>query len=480
MKLKKLIETLPISLYKGGKETEITGLCSDSRQAAFGDLFIAKKGSTEAGVVHIEEALASGAAAILTDTPNPFLQEVAQLLTPDIAAVEPLLAKRFYQDPSHSLSLVGVTGTNGKTTTSYLIQFLLEKLGVPTGLVGTIEYRWQEVRIEAERTTPDVITNHKLLREMVRSRCDAAVVEVSSHGLAQGRVDELAFQVGIFTNLSHDHLDYHKTMEAYAAEKAKLFSKIRQEGRVILNLDSPWIEVMEKSCSAPVLTYGIESDADLKAENLHLTPLGSTFTVSFEGETVPFTSLQIGRFNVSNTLAAIGACLALGFTLEELASVLPAFPSAPGRLERVENSKGFPIFVDYAHTPDALEKVLSSLRELTRGKIYTIIGCGGDRDFEKRPLMGRIASKYSDFAFLTSDNPRSEDPFLICEQMAAGIATDNYMIQTDRREAIRETLSRSSEEDLILIAGKGHETYQTFAHQTVPFDDRQVVKQLTT
>ncbi|MCH9635518.1 MAG: UDP-N-acetylmuramoyl-L-alanyl-D-glutamate--2,6-diaminopimelate ligase [Chlamydiales bacterium] len=445
MKLKKLIDGLPISLFKGSKEVEISGLCSHSRKVAPGDLFIAKSGMLDDGVRYIDEAIAAGAAAVLTDLPDPSLP-VAVAITSDVRALEGELAKRFYGDPSSELFVIGVTGTNGKTTTAHLIHHLLGG-----GMIGTIEYVIGDFRMDAELTTPDVVTNQKLLREMVKVGCESVVMEVSSHALDQGRVDGIDFDVAIFTNLSQDHLDYHGSMEAYAETKAKLFASLKSEATAIIPVGE---ERMIKECQASVVTYGIEA-GDISATDLHLASDHSSFKVDGISYTIPL----VGRFNVLNALAALAV----------RRGSFAAFPPVRGRLEQVAPN----VFVDFAHTPDALEKVLVALREFTKGRIILVFGAGGDRDQNKRPQMGEVAQQFADVTILTSDNPRSEDPQKICEQIS-----ESALIVVDRKEAIQKALEQAESDDVVLIAGKGHESYQVFAHKTIPFDDRKVIEEV--
>src|ERR1700722_15861752 len=478
MRLKKLIADLPIEVYRGGHDVEISGLCSHSRLVAPGNLFIAKKGSIDDGAKYIEEAVLSGVSAILTDLPNPFLKGVAQLIHPSPAEIEAKIAARFYGYPSEELYVVGVTGTNGKTTTTYLIKHLFDQLGFPCGLIGTIEYIIGKHYFDAERTTPDVVTTQKLLKEMVKQGCTASVMEISSHGLAQRRCDQISFDLAIFTNLSQDHLDYHKTMEAYAKEKAKLFSSLGEGKTAIVNNESTWKEQLLAGCSAHVLTYGFSDQSDLYADAITLNSNATEFTVHFKGEKAHFCWKMIGRYNVLNCLAALAACLIRGTPLQTLPNLVQTFPSVPGRLEKVENFGGLNLFVDYAHTPDALTNVLTCLQEIKQGKIITVFGCGGDRDRGKRPQMGVAAQEASDFTIITSDNPRSEDPQKICEEIAAGFSSPNFTIIVDRRQAIEKAIEMATPKDLILIAGKGHETYQLFAYQTIPFDDRKIAQEI--
>jgi len=478
MKLKKLIADFSIEIYRGNLEIEITGLCAHSKLVAPGNLFIAKKGSTEDGAKYIEEAIASGAVAILTDMYNPFLQGVVQLLHPAPQALEASLAARFYGQASEELFTVGVTGTNGKTTTTFLIKHLYDQLGFPSGLIGTIEYIIGNHHFEAERTTPDAITCQKLFREMVKQGCTSAVMEVSSHGLAQGRCDQIAFDAAIFTNLTQDHLDYHGTMEAYAQEKAKLFTHLQADKIAIVNGESLWKEHILEKCKAQLLTYGFSKEFDLYADEIHLNPCYSEFLVHYKGETARFRWEMIGRYNILNCLAAVASCLIRKVSLKNLPPLVQSFTSVPGRLEKVENLKNLNLYVDYAHTPDALEKVLHCLSEIKQGRIITVFGCGGDRDRGKRPKMGQVAEKGSDFTIVTSDNPRSEDPQKICAEVAAGFSSPSFTVIVNRQQAIEKAIEMATPKDLILIAGKGHETYQLFAHHTIPFDDRKIAQEL--
>ena len=478
MKLKKLITGLPITLYKGRLDVEISGVCAHSRWVAPGNLFIAKKGSVDDGAKYIEEALLAGASAILTDHPNPFLKGIIQLVHPFPERIEAVLASRFYHNPSQELYVVGVTGTNGKTTNTYLVKHLLDRLGSPCGLIGTNEYLVGSYRFEADRTTPDAITNQKLQREMVKQGCRAVAMEVSSHGLAQGRCDQIDFDVAIFTNLSQDHLDYHHTMELYAQEKAKLFTSLKSDKTAIINNESPWKDTIVAQCNAKILTYGFTPECNLYADELHLSPNNSLFTVHYQGEKARFSWDMIGRYNILNCLAALGVCLSKKHSLAQLTAHVESFPGVRGRLEKVENRRGLNLYVDYAHTPDALEKVLNCLQELKQGRIITVFGCGGDRDKGKRPLMGKVAEKGSDFSIVTSDNPRSENPRQICEEIATGFSTTDFTIEPDRRLAIEQAIEMATAKDLILIAGKGHETYQLFSHQTLPFDDKKISQEI--
>lgn len=478
MKIKRLFKDIESVLIRGSKEQEITGITANSKLVAPGNLFVAKKGLTHDGTKFIPEALSSGAVAILTDIYDPFLTEVVQIIHPDVAAIEADVAATYYQHPSDALDIVGITGTNGKTTTSYLVKHLLDGVQRPCGLIGTIEWIVGKNHLPSLMTTADVITNHRLFHEMVANDCQAAVMEVSSHALDQSRVGRIDFDVAIYTNLTQDHLDYHQTMEKYAEAKAKLFSSLSLSSHAVINIDCPWSGLMIKSSRAPVLTYGIDNPADLFATEIRLSPKGMRFIVNYHDKKLAFASALIGRFNVYNLLAAIGAGLSLNISLEKCVEILQKFKRVPGRLERVMNARALNIFVDYAHTPDALKNVLETLREIKKGRIITVFGCGGNRDQGKRPKMGAVAEALSDICIVTSDNPRSEEPQEILNQILSGFKNPKApLVCLDRKEAILSAIKMADADDLVLIAGKGHETYQIFAHQTLHFDDRVVAKE---
>jgi UDP-N-acetylmuramoyl-L-alanyl-D-glutamate--2,6-diaminopimelate ligase len=478
VKLKKLLKEIPVKAIKGSKDVEIAGLCSNSKLVTPGDLFIAKKGVTHDGARFIPDAIAAGASAILTDLYDPFFSDTVQIIHPDVASVEAAIAKTFYGHPSDNLFLVGITGTNGKTTTSYLIRHLLEAFKVRCGLIGTIEWIVGEHVFPSGKTTPDILQNYKLFHEMIAKKCQACVMEVSSHALDQGRVRSIEFDVAVFTNLTQDHLDYHKTMEEYANAKAKLFSTLLPHGgksfpkKAIVNADSRYFSQMIESCRVPLLTYGIEQPSDLTARHIRLSVEGMEFEVDYANEKHLFKTSLIGRFNVYNLLAAIGVGISRGFSLKSILETLSTFQAVPGRLERVPNEKGLNIFVDYAHTDDALYNVLSTLKEFKKGRLITVFGCGGNRDARKRPKMGAVVEALSDLTIVTSDNPRHEDPEMIIRNILAGLKTPgNALVIVDREEAIRRAVNIAKPDDILLIAGKGHENYQILSHQTIDFND---------
>jgi UDP-N-acetylmuramoyl-L-alanyl-D-glutamate--2,6-diaminopimelate ligase len=476
LKIKKLVKDLDVKVV-GSKEVEIASISSHSKLVAPGSLFIAKRGHSYDGNQYLFDAIKAGAVAVLTDIYNPFATDIVQIIVDDVSKMEAVFAARFYDDPAQELFLVGITGTNGKTTTSYLLKHLFELEG-NVGVMGTIQTVIGEHQKANDLTTPDVVTCQKVLREMVVHGVKNAAMEVTSHALTQNRVDGIEFDVALFTNLTPDHLDYHGNMESYAEAKSKIFTKLKKEGYGLINLDDPYAAMISENCTQPKFTYSIHGDADFVAKEIELSLGKTVFTLSSrfgEGQIeVPLT----GLFNVSNVLAASAVLLLKGMTVDTIAKRLSTFPQVSGRLEAVSMEGGRYVFVDFAHTEDSLRKVLSTLRGLSKGKIITVFGCGGNRDREKRPRMALAAEEFSDFVIVTTDNARQEDPEEIAREIELGFTKKNYTIELDRKLAIEKGIEMLSFGDTLLIAGKGHEKKQIFAHKTVPFDDVEVAKQL--
>jgi len=477
--VKKLFQGLDVEI-KGNKDTEVTGVCAHSKFVAPGNLFIAKKGASFDATEFIPDAAAAGALAILTDLYNPFLEGPVQIIHADPKSLESEIAKRFFRHPSEELFLIGITGTNGKTTTAYLIHHLLNTREVLCGLMGTIETLIGVHRIPAVLTTADIVTNQKFFREMRDQKAENAVMEVTSHALDQGRTSGIDFDLGIFTNLSQDHLDYHGSMKNYLRAKAKLFQLIDSpEKKAVLNADDPASCQVYGNSRAQVITYGIDHAADFQAKKIESSLEGTRFILAYEGREIRMKTSLIGRFNVLNVLAAIATCYYRGMTLEQIQRKLVSFPGIPGRLERISNLQGVHLFVDFAHTDQALENVLSVLNELKQKKIITIFGCGGERDQTKRPKMAEAAEKFSDQLIITSDNPRMEDPLAICHEVATGVKQrEKVHIEVDRKKAIEKGIALAEKEDIILIAGRGHEPFQKIAGRLIPFDDREVAREI--
>lgn len=482
MKLEALIKDIQPLGILGSRDPEVTGVVCDSRHVRPGYLFVAIPGVKQDGWSFVEDAVERGAAVIVSESDGKLRKDVTHLRVPDARLALARLASAFNGEPTDRLQTVGVTGTNGKTTTAYMIRSILAADGRNPGLIGTVEYVIGARAIPASRTTPDAPTLQALFAQMVTAGCRTAVMEVSSHALIQKRTVGVDFDVGIFTNLTRDHLDYHKTMEDYFEAKALLFrglGKGKKHAVAVLNADDVWGEQLARlpDLTADVLTYGLSPEAMVRAEDVELGPGGSTFHVKTTWGNAQVATKLMGRFNVYNALAAIAACSAMGTDLQTIVTAMASMTSVPGRLEEIRTGKGFQVFVDYAHTDDALTHVLRTLREITRGRLIVVFGCGGNRDRTKRPVMGQVAATMADYSILTSDNPRNEDPAQILAEIRVGFGqATNVEVLEDRAEAIQKAVAMAAKGDVVLIAGKGHENFQEFAGRSIPFDDRQVVK----
>ncbi|HEX4053114.1 MAG TPA: UDP-N-acetylmuramoyl-L-alanyl-D-glutamate--2,6-diaminopimelate ligase [Tepidisphaeraceae bacterium] len=460
----------------GIADVPIAGVCEDSRRVAVGDLFIARTGRTTEGAIFIAQAVERGAAAVVTAMPSADCA-VPQVILPNPAAVSAALAHLFYGNPSKSIRAVGVTGTNGKTTTTYLLRHILNKTNYRCGLIGTVETDDGRDRREATMTTPGAIDLAKLLASIRDNGCRACAMETSSHALDQGRVDGVRFAGAAFTNLTRDHLDYHGQMENYAAAKAKLFAMLDEDAIAVINAEDSWSERMVIECKARIVRFGFGQQADYCARDIAMTSQGSRFILHTPDGSTEVALGMIGRHNIANALTA-AALLGEVFRLSvhQIAAGLQDAQGAPGRLQlvRCPGAPGFAVLVDYAHTDDALEKVLTALRPLTRGKLRVMFGCGGDRDRTKRPLMARTAERLADIVYVTSDNPRTENPGDIIEQILTGFprtGSKTVIVEPDRRVAITKVLEDARSGDVVLLAGKGHENYQIVGQTRHHFDD---------
>lgn len=479
MKLKELLKALKSCEIQGFEDTEIFDIQYDSRAVGKGSLFVAIKGEKADGNLFAPQAVEKGAVAVVTDRSKESgvrSQEYAATIiyVPNAREALAKISAAFYGEPASKLKLLGITGTNGKTTTSFLVESILREAGLNPGVIGTINYRYAGKVLPAPNTTPESLDLQRLLKDMVDNGVKAVVMEVSSHALDQERVGGCIFDAGVFTNLTQDHLDYHLTMDKYFEAKARLFTDFIDEGRVaVINMDDPKGEELSKRAVGRVMGYGGKGRGGVNIypkeialgvdgiKGIFMTPAGE----------VKVKSSLIGEFNLYNILAAVGAGVGLGLPVEAIEKGISDLKNVPGRLERVDAGQPFTILVDYAHTPDALERVLSTIRGLTDKKIITVFGCGGDRDKGKRPIMGKIAAEYSDVVIVTSDNPRTEDPLKIIEDIKAGIT--GVRVIPDRREAIREAIREANEGDVVLLAGKGHEDYQIVGKEKIHFDDRE-------
>lgn len=474
---------LPATLA-GDDSMEITGLTADSRQVQPGYLFVCLTGYTVDGHSYAAQAVQKGAVAVLSEKDLDVPATIVKV--PDTRRAMAMLADRFYGSPTRELKLIGVTGTNGKTTTTHLIDKILRDQSKETGLIGTIHMRIGEVTEEVKNTTPDALDLQKSFRRMRDVNTEYAIIEVSSHALEMGRVRGCNVHTAVFTNLTQDHLDYHKTMENYRYAKSLLFSQLGNSydpdrlKTAVLNADDEASELYATVTPARVITYGIDRAADVHATDIEITSKGTSFTVQTFAGSVRMDLKLMGKFNVYNALAATAVGLAEGVSLEAIKGSLEAVAGVNGRFESVEAGQPFAVLVDYSHTPDSLENALITVKEFAKQQIFCIVGCGGDRDRTKRPIMAQIATKYADHTVLTSDNPRSEEPQAIIDDMLAGlseVAQDRYTAVADRREAIHYAVSQAKPGDVILIAGKGHETYQIIKDQVLPFDDREVARE---
>ncbi len=477
----------------------IAGIACHSKQVRTGDLFIAIDGETTDGHRFIEEAIARGAAAVVAQQRLPLLSRSGTgasvlrihgaaasssrpcpcVLVRDSREALVRIATRFYGHPSRKLRLIGVTGTNGKTTTTYLLKAILETAGYRAGLLGTIVYQVGDRVVPSTNTTPGPLELQRLFAQMAGEGLQWCAMEVSSHALAQGRVAGLEFEAAVFSNLGSDHLDYHRTRDAYAAAKRRLFEFLQPDGVAVINADDAYGRVLAETIpQRTVVTYGMERPAKVSVKHVTCSWQGTALVLDTPWGVVPVTTPLAGRHNVWNIAAASSALLALGVPADAIQHGLAALERVPGRLERVLSDADFNIVVDYAHTADALRLALLSLRELTRGRLIVVFGCGGNRDQTKRPVMGKMASLLADHAVLTSDNPRGEDPLEIIRQIQAGFPPGfrQFEVAADREQAIVSALSAARRDDTVLIAGKGHEAYQQFDHITVPFSDRDIVE----
>ncbi len=484
MKLLELLESLqPLIPFKG-ENPEITSIENDNRKVQKGSLFICIKGYTVDGHEFAESAVKSGAAAILAERPL-VLEGVPVIIVKDTVRAMAVLADAFYGQPTKKLHLIGITGTNGKTTTSHIVEKIFADQGKRTGLIGTMYTKIAGRTIETKNTTPESLTLQKTFRKMVDEDVEAAVMEVSSHALDLGRVHGCDYDVAVFTNLTQDHLDYHKTMDEYQRAKGLLFAQLGNTFHLdkpkfaILNADDHASDMFKRATAAHVITYGINQKADIQAENIEMTSSGTEFNVVIGEKKYPVNMQLVGKFSVYNVLASISAALVSGIPLADIIRSVEGVKGVAGRFELVNAGQDFTVIVDYAHTPDSLENVLKTIRQFAKKKIFVVVGCGGDRDRTKRPLMAKIACKHATNPIFTSDNPRSEDPIAILTEMEAGVQNQAipYRVIPDRREAIKAACSQAAAGDVILIAGKGHETYQIIGGVVHDFDDRLVAQE---
>ncbi|MFI5321928.1 MAG: UDP-N-acetylmuramoyl-L-alanyl-D-glutamate--2,6-diaminopimelate ligase [Thermodesulfobacteriota bacterium] len=490
MILREIIKGINIKKFDGYDGLGISGVSIDSNRVKEGYLFIALKGEKTDGHRYIESAFRNGAKAFLVeDQPEKTYPGVSIIEVGDSRESLARVAANFYGHPTKELSLVGVTGTNGKTTITYLLESIWKAEHKTAGVIGTIEYRFGNNKIEAPMTTPESLELMRILREMRDSGVDYAAMEVSSHAIDRKRVMECHFDAAVFTNLTQDHLDYHGTIENYFDAKKKLFTELLSESEKknkfsIINIDDPYGREILKEASEKVLTYSTkDKSASVFAERLRISEEGISAVVNTPYGIVGIESRLFGEHNLSNILAAVSVSLSLGSSISSVEDAILRFSNVPGRLERVENPLDFQILVDYAHTPDALRNVLLAVRPLTKGNLILVFGCGGDRDRTKRPIMGVIGRDLSDIMIITSDNPRTEPPEEIIDDIERGVLGSSsdgkpYFRISDRKEAIKKALTIAADKDTVLIAGKGHEDYQIVGTKKFTFDDRMVAREI--
>ncbi len=468
-------------------DVEIAAIHYDSRQIGRGDVFVAIKGATTDGHKYINAAVTKGAKVVVveddTAMPDSFFMHTGavKIVVPDTRKALARMAANYFGHPAQKLTLIGVTGTNGKTSTTYLIKAILEAQGWRAGLIGTVEYQIGDEILPPTHTTPESLELNKLLATMVERGCKAAVMEVSSHALTLHRVAGINFRAAVFTNLTQDHLDFHRTMDNYFHAKKILFDELSSDAVAITNSDDPRGKAIVANTAVSIFTYGTSDTAQVRASDVQVSLSGSQFTVTYQQQPRPVHTPLIGRFNVQNALAAYATGVALGFDRKTIEEGIARVKAVPGRFQHIASPEGWIAVVDYAHTPDALAHCLRTIHDIMgedrRGRIITVFGCGGDRDKGKRPLMGRVATELSDVTVITSDNPRSERPEAILRDIQAGCVPGKTVhTEVDRRKAIAFALGMARAGDVVLIAGKGHETYQIVGDRRVHFDDREEIE----
>lgn len=482
MKLGEMIEAMGgVESISGQADVEVSGVAYDSRRLEAGDVFVALRGENFDGAAYVADVLERGASAVVAE--GPARPEAMDAQTPYVGVTEARaalahLASVFYGHPSKGMEVIGITGTNGKTTTAHLLRAAFSAFGKKAGMVGTINYYVGDEALPAPFTTPEAPEFQGLLARMLQAGCTHVASEVSSHALAQRRADSTRFSAAVFTNLTGEHLDFHHTMDEYFRAKSRLFLELL-DGPAIINMDDPYGRELAGMCQGRVITYAIGQEADIVARDIKSGREGLSFSVTFEGKSHEVSSSMLGRPNVWNVLAAAGACVSLGLDMGGSLLAISKADAVNGRFMKVEEGQGFLCIIDFAHTGDALRRLIESAREFTSegGRVITVFGCGGDRDRSKRPVMGAAATQLSDLSIITSDNPRSENPETIIEDIVRGAGSGNYMVEPDRAKAIHAAMAEASPGDTVLIAGKGHEDYQEISGVRTMFSDIEVARE---
>lgn len=481
MQLQELVSKLLFAKIIGSTNIEVNGIHNDSRLIKAGDMFVCTIGAKEDGHTYIPQAIANGAKVIvIQNEQQEYNKDVTYVLVPNTSKAASIMVDAFYGSPTQQMKLIGVTGTNGKTTITNLIEHILTYHKHKAGVIGTIEIRYPGFQEEAKLTTPLCYDLQRYFYNMKQAAVEYAVMEVSSHSLDLGRVHGCRFRTAIFTNLTQDHLDHHVTMEAYGEAKGLLFAQLGNDYAepcyAVLNSDDPWSERYARKTSAEIITYGLGEEALVRATNISITASGTSFTLITPLGQIELTTKLIGQFNVYNMLAAISAVIPEGLTLLQIKEAIEGVEGVPGRFEAVQQGQPFAVVVDYAHTPDSLENVLRTAKQLNPQKLICIVGCGGDRDRTKRPLMANIAIEMADYVYFTSDNPRTEDPKVILHDMTDHLQDKQAKFTTlvDRKQAIEAAMTAAAAGDIVVIAGKGHENYQIIGTEKTHFDDKEV------
>ncbi len=482
MKLKDLLEDIvEADICEHFALKDIRAIACDSRCVVQGGLFVTLPGTKTHGIHFIDEAIQKGAAVIVSE--HEFVSQISLqdknvcvLGVNEPSKVLKEILVRFYGHPSQKVQTIGVTGTNGKTTITYLLESILTQTQERCAVIGTVNYRIGKKVLPSKNTTPGLVENQIYLSELAEEGIKYCMMEVSSHALNQGRVELIDFSTAIFTNLTGDHLDYHRDMEQYFQAKSILFKRLSAQANAIINTDDGYGQRLIEMTKGRVLTYGIIRPADVRAVDIQMRLTGSQFTVIFPEGSCTIKTRLTGQHNIYNILACAASAFAQGINLDQIKNGVEALRLVPGRLEKMEGPVDFHVYVDYAHTEDALKNVLTSIKKVSSSKIILVFGCGGNRDKTKRPQMGKAASLFADWSIVTSDNPRQEDPEAIIEEISQGFIKENYEVLADRQEAITKALSLAQKNDVVLIAGKGHENYQIFKDQTIHFDDGEVVR----
>ncbi|MBM3252947.1 MAG: UDP-N-acetylmuramoyl-L-alanyl-D-glutamate--2,6-diaminopimelate ligase [Candidatus Omnitrophica bacterium] len=479
MRLKKILKEIGHNADRY-VDIDIKGISDNSKYVREGFLFLALKGERLDGYDFIQEAIDRGARVVVSYKDFIAPCGVVKIIVENKREVASDIACAYFENPSRRLKIVGITGTNGKTTTSYLISNIFEQAGFGTGLIGTINYKIGNRTIPAVNTTPGAIELQGYLSEMLGDGLEFVVMEVSSHSLQQERVRNIKFSSAVFTNITQDHLDYHKTFEDYFEAKARLFNLLEEGARAVINIDDEYGKRLMESLKTKPITYGIKADSDIKSKIHKMDIGGSIFEVLSPYGKFEIKTKLIGLHNIYNIMAAIGVGILFGIEEEHIKKGVETLEGVKGRLEELSYGQPFKVFIDYAHTDDALRNILGILKPLTRGRLIVVFGCGGDRDRAKRPLMGRVATEFADYVIITNDNPRSEEPTLIANEICNGFIDNfrNYTVILDRYSAIKEALRVAKNDDIVVIAGKGHETYQVLKDKVIHFDDKEVVESI--